>query len=258
MRTVLAASLAATLALTAGAQAGDDEYAQVRRVAVVSLLSGDLHWETTGLTHFDYNIEDLRLGWNVDDHVERSVADALRGRFTVSAKPLPHALFDGDAYDHSLSKAALASIHALPEASGIDAYIVVMPSRLPAYRTTTGIVVSHHHGAFGRELTDLRSAFWVDIFDAHTGKRIDSGMANSPIELQQFGMAERCDNAIWADTAAQLSPQQQSQVADAIKAVVDKSLPFALSNATLIPESDARAMAAKAAGEPGSTTCHPL
>jgi hypothetical protein len=229
----------------------------VHTVAVVSVLGGALHWETTGLTRFDYKIENLHLGWSVDDHVERNVADALRGRFTVSAKALPHALFDGDAYDHSLSNSALASINALPEARGVDAYIVVMPAKLPAMGTT-GLVVSRHHGAFGRELTDLRSAFWVNIFDAHTGKRIDSGTANSPIEMQQFGLMERCDNAIWADTAAQLSPQQQSQVADAVKAVIDKSLPFALSNATLIPESDARAMAAKAASEPGSTTCHPL
>jgi hypothetical protein len=257
VKTILGASLAVTLAFTAGAQAGDDEYAQVHTIAIVSVLGGALHWETTGLTRFDYKTEDLHLGWNVDDYVEHSVSDALRGRFAVSAKPLSRASFDGDAYDHSLSKSALASINALPEAHGVDAYIVVTPAKLPAMGTT-GLVVSHHHGAFGRELTDLRSAFWVNIFDAHTGKRIDSGRANSLIELQQFGLMERCDNAIWADTAAQLSPQQQSQVADAIKAVVDKSLPFALSNATLIPEADAHAMAAKAANEPGSTTCHPL
>ena len=257
MKIFLTAGLAATLALTVNAQASD-EYAQVRTVAIVSVLGGGLHWETTGLTRFDYKIEGLHLGWDVDNHTERAIADALHGRFTVSAKPLPHALFDGDAYDHALSKSALASINALPEASGVDAYIVVMPAKLSMYFDTTGIVVSHHHGAFGREMTDLRSAFWVSIFDAHTGRRIDSGTANSPIELQQFGLMERCDNAIWADTAAQLSPQQQTQVTDAIKAVIDKSLPFALSNATLIPESDARAMAAKAASEPGSTTCHKL
>jgi len=257
VKTILAASLAATLALTTGAQA-DDEYAQVHTVAIVSVLGGGLHWETAGLTHFDYKIEDLHLDWNVDDHVERSIADALRGRFTVSTKPLPHALFDGDAYDHSLSKSALASINARPEASGVDAYVVVLPARLSIYYDTTGIVVSHHHGAFGRELTDLRSAFWVNIFDAHTGKRIDSGTANSPIELQEFGLMERCDNAIWADTAAQLSAQQPSQIADAIKAVIDKSLPFALSNANLISKVDANDRAAKAASEPGSVTCHKL
>jgi hypothetical protein len=258
VKTILAAGLAATLALTAGAQAGDDEYAQVHTVAIVSVLSAGLHWETTGLTHFDYKIEDLHLDWNVDDHVERSIADALRGRFTVSAKPLPHALFDGDVLDHSLSKSALTSLGALPEATGVDAYIVVMPARLSIYFDTTGIVVSHHHGAFGRELTDLRSAFWVNIFDAHTGKRIDSGAANSFIEQQEFGLMERCDNAIWADTPAELNTQQRSQVADAIKSVIDKSLPFALSNATLIPKADAHDRAAKAASEPGSATCHPI
>ncbi len=104
----------------------------------------------------------------------------------------------------------------------------------------------------------MRSAFWVNIFDAHTGRRIDSGTANSFIEMQESGLMERCDNAIWADTVAQLSAQQRSQVADAMKAVIDKSLPFALSNANLIAKADAHDRAAKAASEPGSVTCHPL
>ncbi len=254
---ILAASLAATLAATAGAQA-DDEYAQVHTVAIVSVLGGGLHWETTGLTHFDYKIEDLHLDWNVDGHVERSIADALGSRFTVSTKPLPHAPFVGDPLNDSLLKTLLASINAVTDTSGIDAYVVVRPAVLSPYYNTTGIVISHHHGAFGRELTDIRSSFWVDIFDAHTGKRIDSGTANSPIELQEFGLMERCDNAIWADTTAQLSAQQRSQVADAVKAVIDKSLPFALSNANLIAKDDAHDRAAKAASEPGSMTCHPL
>jgi hypothetical protein len=246
-----------TAALIAPARADDDEYAKVHTVAVVSTLGASLHWETTGMTRFDYLDEPLRLDWSVDDYVERAIAGMLRGRFVVTGKAPPRNLFEGDSNDSQLSRTARMSIAALPEAAGVDAYIVVRPSKLPN-QDDMGIAVSHHSGAFGRELTDLRSSFVVEVFDAKTGERIDYGTANSPLERAQWGLVERCDEAIWANKVALLTAQQKAKIVDAVATVIDKSLPFALDNAKLISDDAARDRATLAASEPGSTTCHPL
>jgi len=247
VKAFLIAGFAATLALAA--RADEDEYAKVRTVAIVSALGGHLHWETTGMTRFDYKDEPLHLDWNIDDYMERSIAGVLRGRFTVSGQAQPRTLFAGS-YDGSLPRNARMA------ATGIDAYIVVRPSKLPDY-DTAGIVVSHHGGAVGDEATFLRSSFEVDVFDARSGERIDYGTANSPIERAQWGLSERCDNNLWAARPASLSAQQKSAIVAVVKSAVDRTLPFALSNAKLIPEDTARGLAAPDAGESGSTTCHP-
>jgi hypothetical protein len=247
-----AAALAALSMLGASAKADDDEYAKVHTVAIVSTLGGALHWETTGMTRFDLREEPLALDWNIDDYIERSIAGAVRGRFAVGKAP-PRDSFAGDSEDSRLSRSA----RTIAATGGVDAIIVVRPSKLP-YQDTAGIVVSHHSGAFGRELTDLRSAFEVEVFDARTGERIDYGTANSPTEHAQFGLMERCEESIWAAKTALLSAQQKSKIVDAIESVVDKSLPFALSNAKLIEPDAARTLAAPAADDPGSKTCQPV
>lgn len=257
MKALLVAALAATLILTAPAKADDDEYAAVHTVAVVSTLGGALHWETTGMTRFDYSQEPLKLDWNIDDYVEHAIAGALRGHFKVGDKALPRGLFAGDSTDGQLSRNARSVLAGLPEAAGVDAFIVVRPSKL-AYYDLTGIVASHHSGAFGREMTDLRSSFEVEIFDARSGERIDYGTANSPIEHAQWGLTERCDESLWTDKQASLSALQKAKMVEAVRSVIDKSLPFALSNAKLIDPDAARALAEPAANDPGSASCHPL
>jgi hypothetical protein len=235
--------------LTAAARADEDEYAGVHTVAVVSTLGGALHWETTGMTRFDVKDEKLHLDWNIDDYIEHSIAGVLRGRFAVSGQAPSRPLFAGS-YDGALPRNARAAV------AGVNAYVVVRPSKLPDH-DTAGIVVSHHGGAVGDEATFLRSSFEVDVFDAHSGQRIDYGTANSPILHAQWGLSERCDDSLWASPPASLSARQKSAVAAAIRSAVDRTLPFALSNAKLIPEDAARSLAAPDAGESGSATCHP-
>jgi hypothetical protein len=254
-RFALAFLLALTLA--AEARADEDEYSAVHTVAVVSTLGGALHWETTGMTRFDYKDEPLRLDWDVDAYVEHAMADALRGHFRVSDKTLPRGLFAGDSTDSPLSRNARSVVAGLADAKGVDAFVVVRPSKLADYELT-GIVASHHGGAFGHEMMDLRSSFLVDVFDARSGQRIDYGTANSPIEHAQWGLTERCDESMWADKQASLSALQKAKLVAAIRSVIDKSLPFALSNAKLIELDAARALAEPASNSPGSASCHPL
>ncbi len=252
MKSIFAAAIlfAASVQAAVGA---NKEYANVRTVAVISVLGNQIDMQTTGVTIFgnaDYKL-DFDLG--LDAQIVQQATAALQPQFAV--KDVDPGLFAGLATGTFGLPRRLPSV---PKVEGVDAYVVILPSEQTELVDFHGLVVSHAHDLIKDASTWVTTQYAVVVFDAATGRRIDYGTSQYPSSKSIYGHEfplETCDNAIWSDAADKMTDEQKARVKKELSALVSRSIAYTMASAGLIDKSQAAAVTAGFDTQ-GDPSCH--
>jgi hypothetical protein len=225
----------------AQAAGGTDKYASVHTLAIVSELGNDIYVEDIGFTRLGYTHYTLQLEWDLDRYIGQRIADLLRGRFTVVPSRIDPKIFAQRPLLGHLTASAANELQAKSDSGRPDAYVVVYPDSVIAGEPE-GVVVSHQRGLFGKEHNSLAAVYQVSVIDGRTGTRIDYGTAKFPATGFLTGKTEplvHCDSALWAPSPERLTEKQKNTIKSEITALIEESLPYALSGANLISDDEA-------------------
>lgn len=122
-----------------------------------------------------------------------------------------------------------------------------------------GLNVSHTRGIFGSATTSVGPNYYVGVFDAATGNRIDYGSAQWPTSRTYTGHeppAEECSNTMWADSEGELTNEQRNRLRQEFSSLISRSIAYTMASANLIGKADAAANTA-AFAIAGDPSCHP-
>jgi hypothetical protein len=255
-RTLLGAVLAAALAV-GPALAGD--FDNVRGVALVPMLDNNLMLQTNGMTIFDKSSNGLPTGWDIDGAFARRATAALGGRYQVQVLALPAGTFD-DVHE-GLFKTRIDLIgerlRAMPRPAGVDVYVLALPIEGLMRDETRGLFVYHDAGLLTGKGTVVSVPYYIYVIDAVSGKRLAAGKGEIPWSGTMSGYgepSELCADDLWPATPQQLTAVQRGRLHQEVFSLVERSAPFALYDAGLLPEASARTMLSTAsAPEP---SCH--
>jgi hypothetical protein len=261
VRRLAAAALAALLLPVPAAGADSDTIARIRTIAVVSMIPDNLVLATIGGTRFDSSARALPAGWDVQGVVARRADAVLRGRYAVRSIALPMDTFDnlqpgwfGDHWETVGER-----IRALPLQPGIDAYLVVFPTMgLDRNDKTRGMFLYHDAGLLAGKGTVALVPYIAVLFDSVTGQRLGLGKGEIPESgtITGYGTpSDQCSDALWAGEGDP-DGAQTARLRVEMLSLIERSLPFAIANAGLISENDAKATLASAG--PGDAACHKL
>jgi hypothetical protein len=242
---------AVTLSAGGNAVASDslDQYREIHSVSVISNLGNDIEARNIGITVFSNSHHVLRLDWDINAFVVQEITALLGTRFSTVASHVDATSFsDPDVITGRLFTPAQTG-PALPGSGGPDAYVVVYPQSLPGNQAPA-VSLTHQEGMFGHDETTLVVAYHVSVFDGRTGTRMDYGPAKYPSPdplLKNTYPHMECQNSIWAPTAEETTEQQKEIIKHVISTMIDRSIPYALSAAKLIPEDVAETASQRAA-----------
>lgn len=215
-----------------------DEYRTIHSVAVISNLDTEIAARNIGITVFSNSHYTLRLDEDINAFLVSKTAALLAARFSVVATQLDTTSFvDPDVMTGTLFTRRRTG-PALPTSGGPDAYVVVYPQSAPG-NDAPAISLTHHDGMFGHDQTELTVAYHVSVFDGRTGARIDYGPGKYPSPdplLKNTYPHMACESSVWAATAEEVTDTQKKIIASVVLSMLDRSIPYALGAAKLIPE----------------------
>jgi hypothetical protein len=234
-----AAVLAAALVDPAGA--ADNEYANIRTIAVISALGNNIDMQTAG-PRFGAEDYTLHADWNFDNQVADDVEKGLAPHFTVKkAIAAPQVYIVPSAFGGVDLHAIWERARALPDAGGVDGYVLVIP-----YDSTDinsrGLVVTRYPGLFGSGTTALAALYQIVVLDAVSGNRIDYSTSQRPASGYLSGHAppwDTCPNTIWADAENQLTADQKARIRFELSSLIGHSIFYTLMSANLMSKDEA-------------------
>jgi len=246
----IAAFLAVVLLAAAPALAqGADPYAQIRSVAVVSLLGDDLVMKDPG-GMFDSGSPDVLLdtGADLDGLVVAQVREALGGRFAVVDGPVDPALLAGYPVPARFMERLRPRLGRAQTGAPPDALIVVYPTTneisldqpyFTAHAYYQGLSMTHSTGGLLNRTSGMLSAqFALAVIDARTGQKIGAGRASLEPRALLFGRRPIpiafCDEGFWPQSPARPTEAEMAQIRIDFTGLVARSLPNALYDARLV------------------------
>ncbi len=246
-------------AMTAGARAADADLTGIHTVAVVLMMKSDLQLQTMGLTRFDNSENAVPTDWDLNGAALRRLTAALGGRFELRPGTLPPGIFDhldGGLFESPRTVFA-KRIQALTPPPGVDAYLVLAQGPGLMRDETRGIFLYHDAGLITGKGTLVSLPWGIALYDVHTGKMLASGVGKIPWRdtFSGYGEAtEMCADEIWPESPAALTDAQKARIRQETFSLIERSAPFALYDAGIIPEDAAKAMLASAT--PAEPSCH--
>jgi hypothetical protein len=213
--------------------ASTDEYANIRNVAVGSVIGDAYRLFNKGFTVFGNSAEEVPIGdWGVDAWVADQITKALSPRFVVKAVAPDAAAVDKCSNDWD-------DCSALPHRDDVDAYVIAVKRTIndvsgsPDLR---GLGQMHSGGPFGLHYEEMHAAYMIVVIDAKSGRLIDYGSAWLSA-FTPFGadepVAAGLPASAWPGTASQMTDDQKNFAKDTMMKLIAASLPRALENAKL-------------------------
>lgn len=259
MRTVRAvlAGLAAAALLAWPAIGGDLD--NVHGIVLVPMLSNSLMLQTSGMMVFDNSSNGLPTDWDINGAFARRAAATLGARYHVQVLNLPPGTFDNVHEGMFTTRIELIGqrLRAMPRPAGADVYVLALPTEGLMRDDTRGLFVYHDAGLLTGKGTVVSVPYYIYVIDAVTGKRLSAGKGEIPWHgtMSGFGEpSELCADDLWPPSPQQLTATQRGRLRQEMFSLVERSTPFALYDAGLVPETAAHAMLASAS--PAEPSCH--
>ncbi|MBV9062596.1 MAG: hypothetical protein JOY77_06675 [Alphaproteobacteria bacterium] len=240
----IAISLSSSLPSPVGAK----QIADLRSVAVVSLLGSEVAMKTIGLTTSEYRVH---IDGNLDDQVRDLVANALKKRLTVKSDVSAQSFSDvQSSFSETVWQNIGTHIRSLLPVPDVDALVIIYPNATNALIPHQLAVTHQAPFLFHGPIDIFAAGYAIGVFDGKTGQRIDFGTGRFPDRGYITGFSppwERCPDSMWADSEAALSADQKGKIRQELWSLITRSVPYALTSAGLISASEADELAKSSA-----------
>jgi hypothetical protein len=220
----------------------------IHTIGVISAVGHRATLQKVGFMAFGNLLEEIDSSdWGIDDKIAAMVTDALQGRIAVrriAADPVAFSTQETSWYNESQVPVE-DLVSKLTDREGIDAYLVCYPFPVqdpinPTNQWFRGLGL-YRRGWLGPTF-DLFAFYRCALIDARTNKELSGGkgmLGDSNFFQHPWPYAD-VDPAIWADHAPDLTATQRDAIKAGVMDLVEKSLPWALSDAGLVPAPSAK------------------
>jgi hypothetical protein len=235
MRQFAALFVAFVLSACAGHHLSPEGTSRIKTIGIISLI-GPMHLEyVAGI--FDRRSEEIPSGdWALDSFVVDHITAQLKTRYEVRtvtydksklAAPAPYLL-------GGMSGGAIITPPDIGAAQpqGLDAYVVVVPSAINAPGrglTLKGLGFIRLPDMFAGDSYAVRAPYVIFVMDGRTNSKIAFESPDDPL------LWRTVDKNWWTEPVGALSDQQRLQLRDAVKDMIDRTLPATLQRIRLLP-----------------------
>jgi hypothetical protein len=242
----LATVLPMALIFVASPVSAADEMANIHSVGIISMIGDFVAMKEANdfsgafqQDSCDINVPD----WAVDEAVRQQIASAIAPRIAVKT-----IVYSGSDFLEANPKAVSDNrlpllkrlVQALPPQNAVDAYIIVRKRYVSSGEGPwlLGLGVLRSVVLFGAASAQRAYAlFEVDVIDARTGEIIETGTNQIGSGwLSHSEPFETVDADSWTDSADSFTPERKQALRSVLMPLINKSLPYALLHAELIPE----------------------
>lgn len=232
------AAACAALVLAAVSPAPAADYRDIHSIGVVSVIGSEIMVKGIGVTVFTNNAHgDIVSNWNLDAGVTQWITIALSPRFTVKSIAVAQERWIG------CEDVLQCVTDALPSDQGVDAFIVVHPTRigdpLGTNQDLSGLGLYRKAGLFGDAIYGMYAMYAVTVIDARTGEEIDGANARLPTGdfLGRAWPWVVMEEQYWpARGLRALDDARRQTIETRLTCLVELSLPMALHGVGLMKE----------------------